>query len=122
MDQKIFEKFLSTIARWSRVDEHKIYRKPDEVDPDHHNPQIEIDEMFQRTYPCDWCEKRTCTGRRSIQRMEDPTTKETKWALFCNTCKNYWNPETKKLSMNPFRQVSRPGEGARGRPKKPDGP
>lgn len=118
MDPKIFEQELSKIASWHRVDEDKIYRRPDEVDPDHRNPQIEIVEVFKKMIPCDWCERRMCTGRRSIQRAEDPGTGDPIWKLYCNTCKSYYNPETKKLSYNrndPERNK------ARGRPKKDAG-
>ena len=115
MDPKIFEQELSKIAQWQRVDEEKIYRRPDEVDPRHHNPQIEIVEVFKKLIPCDWCEKRMCTGRRTIQLADDPVNKKPVWKLYCNTCKCYFNPETRKLSYNkndPDRNT------VRGRPKK----
>ena len=113
MDPKVFEIKLSEIGRWQRVDEDKIWRKPEEVDPAHRNPQIEMTEFFERTYPCDWCKKRNCTGRRTISRSIDPETHKPVWKLYCGTCRCYWNPDTGGLSFSPA-----PSRNPRGRPKK----
>lgn len=115
MDPKIFEKKLSEIVIWHRVDEYKIYRRPEEVDPAHYNPQIEVLEIPKKLYPCDWCQKRMCTNRRSLHKSMDPQTGQPIWNLYCSTCKCYWDPQRGRLSAEP-----RPDDGIirRGRPKK----
>lgn len=100
MDPKVFEIKLSEIGRWQRVDEDRIYRNPELVDPAHRNPQIEVVEFFKKSYLCDWCERRQCTGRRSMTRAQDKKTGKPVWRLYCYTCKCYFDPRTQKLIMN----------------------
>ena len=113
MDQKTFEEKLTQIASWYRVDETKILKKED-IDPNHRNPQIEIDQVFQRSHDCEWCQVRRCSGRGSIQLMTNPETQEQEWKFYCNTCRGYWDPETNKVTVAPYPSLGK----KRGRPKK----